>query len=147
MTRPYGSCSKIRLRTQTPNILLRNSARKALRLSLTTAWRSTSPLPAAFVFLSDKGTWNINTWALSKARYINAVQVGQFDTAEVGSGNTRYGPITGKPSEYLSDGKVLGSFGRDADLTYKEIMVKYATANYVSHYFTIGKTSVQVRTK
>lgn len=102
--------------------------------------------PENRVFLSDKGTWNINTWALSKARYINAVQVGQFDTAEVGSGNTRYGPITGKPSEYLSDGKVLGSFGRDADLTYKEIMVKYATANYVSHYFTIGKTSVQVRT-
>jgi hypothetical protein len=25
-------------------------------------------------------------------------------------------------------------------------MVKYATANYVSHYFTIGKTTVQVRT-
>ena len=31
-------------------------------------------------------------------------------------------------------------------MPYKQIMIKYATANYVSHYFRIGKTDVQVRT-
>ena len=102
--------------------------------------------PENRVFLSDNGTWGIDTWAFSKAGYIAAIQSGALDDAEVGSGATRYGPITGTPGDYLSDGKVLDSFGPDANLTYKEIMVKYATANYVSHYFTIGKTSVQVRT-
>ena len=102
--------------------------------------------PENRVFLSDSGTWDITTWALTKQSYINMINDGSLDQAQVGSGNTRYGPITGKPVDYLSAGKVLDSFGTDAMLTYKEIMVKYATANYVSHYFTIGKTSVQVRT-
>ena len=31
-------------------------------------------------------------------------------------------------------------------MPYKQIMIKYATANYVSHYFKVGKTDVQVRT-
>ena len=102
--------------------------------------------PENRVFLSDAGTWGIKTWALSKSGYIAALQSGNLDAAEVGSGATRYGPITGSPSDYLTDGKVLDNFGPDANLSYKEIMIKYATANYVSHYFTIGKTSVQVRT-
>ena len=34
----------------------------------------------------------------------------------------------------------------DAELTYKEVMKKYATANYVSHYFKLGGTSIQIRT-
>ncbi len=102
--------------------------------------------PENRVFLSDNGTWGINTWAMSKSKYVEYINSGAWDAAEVGSGNTRYGPITGKPADYLKDGKVLGSFGKDAELSYKEIMVKYATANYVSHYFTLGKTSVQVRT-
>ena len=102
--------------------------------------------PENRVFLSDEGTWGIDTWALSKTTYINCIQSGNFDTAQVGSGATRYGPITGRPIDYLGAGRVLDSFGPDADLSYKEIMVKYATANYVSHYFTMGKTSVQVRT-
>ena len=41
---------------------------------------------------------------------------------------------------------MLDSFGFDAYSPYKDIMATYATANYVSHYFTIGKTDVQVRT-
>ncbi|MBO7643723.1 MAG: hypothetical protein J6S62_02020, partial [Bacteroidales bacterium] len=102
--------------------------------------------PENRVFLSDNGTWGIKTWAFSKAGYIASIKSGALDDAEVGSGATRYGPITGRPADYLKDGKVLDSFGPDATLTYKEIMIKYATANYVSHYFTIGKTSVQVRT-
>lgn len=102
--------------------------------------------PENRVFLSDKGTWGITTWAMSKAKFIEYLQSGNLDTAEVGSGNTRYGVITGRPMDYLSDGRILDSFGNDAMLTYKEIMIKYATANYVSHYFSLGKTTVQVRT-
>ena len=102
--------------------------------------------PENRVFLSDKGTWGITTWAMSKAKFIEYLQSGNLDTAEVGSGNTRYGSITGRPMDYLSDGRILDSFGNDAMLTYKEIMIKYATANYVSHYFSLGKTTVQVRT-
>ena len=102
--------------------------------------------PENRVFLSDNGAWGITTWAMSKAKFIEYLQSGNLDSAEVGSGNTRYGAITGRPMDYLSEGRILDSFGNDAMLTYKEIMIKYATANYVSHYFTIGKTSVQVRT-
>ena len=106
----------------------------------------TSANPENRVFLSDKGTWGINTWACSKAKYIEYLQSGAWDAAEVGSGATRYGSIKGKPSEYLKPGKTLDSFGADADLTYKEIMIKYANGNYVSHYFKLGSTDIQVRT-
>ena len=106
----------------------------------------TSANPENRVFLSDKGTWGINTWACSKAKYIEYLQKGVWDAAEVGSGATRYGSIKGKPSEYLKPGKTLDSFGADADLTYKEIMIKYANGNYVSHYFKLGSTDIQVRT-
>ncbi|MBO4756294.1 MAG: OB-fold nucleic acid binding domain-containing protein [Bacteroidales bacterium] len=106
----------------------------------------TSANPENRVFLSDKGTWGINTWACSKAKYIEYLQKGAWDAAEVGSGATRYGSIKGKPSEYLKPGKTLDSFGADADLTYKEIMIKYANGNYVSHYFKLGSTDIQVRT-
>lgn len=102
--------------------------------------------PENRVFLADGKTWGITTWAFSKSKYVEYLQSGIWDSAEVGSGNNRYGPITGKPSEYLTDGKVLGSFGKDADISYKEIMIKYAAANSVSQYFTLGKTSVQIRT-
>ena len=106
----------------------------------------TSANPENRVFLSDAGVWGINTWACSKAKYIEYVQSGVWDLAEVGSGATRYGPITGTPADYLKDGKTLDSFGSDAYLTYKEIMVKYANGNYVSHYFKLGNTDIQVRT-
>ena len=102
--------------------------------------------PENRVFLSDAGTWGIDTWAMSKSMYIKYIESGDWDTAQVGSGATRYGPITGRPCDYLEEGKLLDSFGSDAELTYKEIMVKYATANYVSHYFALGGTEVQVRT-
>ena len=102
--------------------------------------------PENRVFLSDNGTWGIDTWALTKARYISNINEGKWDAAEVGSGATRYGPITGTPAQYLGPGKVLDSFGFDAYSSYKDIMAAYATANYVSHYFVLGKTDVQVRT-
>jgi len=100
------------------------------------------------VFLSDAGTWGIDTWAMSKAKYIEYIQSGAWDSAVVGSGNTKYGAITTTPMDYASQmgEKVIQSFGSDATLTFKEIMVKYATANYVSHYFKCGSTDIQVRT-
>ena len=100
------------------------------------------------VFLSDAGTWGIDTWAMSKAKYVEYIQAGNFDTAVVGSGATKYGNILTKPRDFASQmgESVITAFGPDADITYKEMMVKYATANYVSHYFKMGGTDVQVRT-
>ena len=100
--------------------------------------------PENRVFLSDNGTWGVDTWACTKAGYIGYLQSGVWDKAEVGSGATRYGSILGTPRGYLGDD--ADKFGADAFLTYKEIMVKYAAANYISHYFKLGGTDVQVRT-
>ena len=106
--------------------------------------------PENRVFLSEK-TWGVNTWALSKDAYIKLIDRGAFDQAEVGSGATRFGvgsvceTVRRVLSGTSSEGK-LDSFGTDADLTYKEVMKKYATANSVSQYFKIGATSVQIRT-
>ena len=104
--------------------------------------------PENRIFLSDKGTWGIDTWACSKAGYIGYLESGAWDAAEVGSGATRYGAgsILKTPKAIGLTGKTLDSFGSDADMTYKEIMIKYAQGNYVSHYFKLGSTDVQVRT-
>ncbi len=101
--------------------------------------------PENRVFLSDAGTWGVDTWACSKAGYIGYLEEGVWDSAQVGSGATRYGTILGTPAQYL-DAELAQKFGYDADASYKEIMIKYATANYISHYFKVGKTDVQVRT-
>ena len=100
------------------------------------------------IFLSDAGTWGIDTWSMSKAKYVEYIRAGNFDKAVVGSGATKYGTILTKPRDYASQmgESVITAFGTDADITYKEMMVKYATANYVSHYFKMGGTDVQVRT-
>ena len=110
------------------------------------AHKSTNPYNR--VFLSDAGTWGITTWAMSKSKYVEYIQNGQFDTAVVGSGATKYGTILTKPNDYKSQmgNDVITAFGSDAYITYKEMMIKYATANYVSHYFKFGSTDVQVRT-
>lgn len=103
--------------------------------------------PENRVFLSDKGTWGITTWSCSKAGYINYLKSGAWDEAEVGSGATRYGAIaTTTPRSAGLTGKTLDSFAPYEDTTYKEIMIKFAVANYVSHYFKVGSTDVQVRT-
>ena len=101
--------------------------------------------PENRVFLSDNGTWGVNTWACTKAGYIRYLESGVWDAAEVGSGATRYGSILGTPARYL-DEDTAAKFGADATLSYKEIMIKYASANYISHYFKLGATDVQVRT-
>ena len=92
-------------------------------------------------------TWGINTWACSKAGFIGYLQSGAWDKAEVGSGATHYGTIAETtPKSAGLTGKTLDSFGTDAEMTYKEIMIKYAQGNYVSHYFKLGSTDIQVRT-
>ena len=102
--------------------------------------------PENRIFLSDAGTWGVNTWACTKGKYVEYIQSGVWDSAEVGSGATRYGNITGRPVDYLT-GETLDKFGMDMFLTYKEIMVKYASANYISHYFNFSRdVQVQVRT-
>lgn len=104
--------------------------------------------PENRVFLSDSGTWGIDTWALTKNTYIDILQNSNaWDSAQVGSGNTRYCTLTQSPKDCKDmPASVLKTFGSDAGMPYKQIMIKYATANYVSHYFRIGKTDVQVRT-
>ncbi len=99
------------------------------------------------IFLSEAGTWGIDTWSMSKAKYVEYIEAGNFDKAVVGSGATKYGDILSKPRDYASQmgESVIAAFGPDADITYKEMMIKYATANYVSHYFKMGSTNVQVR--
>jgi len=101
--------------------------------------------PENRVFLSGAGTWGVNTWACTKAKYISYLEAGVWNSAEVGSGATRYGTILGTPSQYLSE-DVANKFGSDAYISYKDIMIKYATANYISHYFKLDATYVQVRT-
>lgn len=106
--------------------------------------------PENRIFLSDNGTWGINTWAMSKSKYVEYIQKGYFDSAVVGSGATKYGTILTKPIDYAAQmgESVITAFGPDAELTFKEMMIKYATANYVSHYFKVGgtTTTLQVRT-
>ena len=103
--------------------------------------------PENRVFLSDNGTWGVNTWSCSKAGYISYLKKGVWDSAEVGSGATRYGRIdTVTPTSAGLTGKTLDSFHPYEDATYKEIMIKNASANYISHYFKFGSTDVQVRT-
>ena len=101
--------------------------------------------PENRVFLSDAGTWGVTTWACTKEAYVNYLLSGVWDSAQVGSGATRYGPITGRPYDYL-EGETLARFGSDMSLSYVEIMIKYATANYISHYFKMGSAEVQIRT-
>ena len=136
------------------------------------------PSNASYAVAGYDYTWGINTWAMSKTKYVEYVEAGLFDDAVVASGSVRYGPITTRPADYASAStiaaalkldkngkftaafdkqaytpsvlseKVLTAFGTDANLTFKELMVKYATANYVSHYFKFSgsSTTMQVRT-
>ena len=90
----------------------------------------------------------MDTWSCSKAAYIAYLESGVWDKAEVGSGSTHYGEIASTtPKSAGLTGKTLDSFEPDTQSTYKQIMIKNATANYISHYFNIGSTTdVQVRT-
>ena len=121
--------------------------------------KSSNPENRIFLSVPQKDTdlidgfdysWGITTWAANKEDYINYIKSGVWDMAQVNSGSaftasyitkTPYDILTGTTYE-----ERLSNFGMDAFITYKEIMIKYATANYVSHYFNVDGQDVQVRT-
>ena len=89
--------------------------------------------PENRVFLSD-AAWGITTWAMSKNKFLEYLDSGIWDTAEVGSGASRFGPITGT-STGLWPGEV-----------YKDVLRRNANAYSVSQYFKMGSTVIQIRT-
>ena len=77
------------------------------------------------IFLSDKGTWGITTWAMSETKFLEYLETGEWDECKVGNKNDySYG--------------VLGD--------YKDGLRKNASPYSVSQYFTFGGTEVQIRT-
>jgi hypothetical protein len=70
------------------------------------------------VFLSDE-TYNVTTWAMSKNNFLAHLDAGDFDGAETGDG---------KPFKEV-----------------KETVRENATALTISQYFSMGNTSVQIR--
>lgn len=71
------------------------------------------------VFLSDE-TYNVTTWAMSKNNFVEHCLAGDFDGAETGDGR----PFT----------------------SVKDEVVANASALTISQYFSMGNTSVQIRT-
>lgn len=105
-----------------------------------------TPLNESELIAGFDYTWGVKTWACSKNTYLSFLNSGRWDEAEVGSGSQHYGSIAkATPLSAGLEGATLDRFGADADLTYKEIMIKYAGANHISHYFKLGSTNVQVR--
>lgn len=76
------------------------------------------------VFLAD-GQHGITTWAMSKNKYTEYLSSGVWDSVKLGNAN-----------DY--------NYGTVAD--NKEKLLKNASAYSVSQYFTMGNTSVQIRT-
>lgn len=96
------------------------------------------------VVISNKGNWKVFTWAMSKANIIEHLNAGYWDHAEIGSGATKFGPITNTVSEtgmFKDCRKENGAL-----MTYKELLIKNAAAQSVSHYFKMGNTVIQLRT-
>ena len=80
------------------------------------------------IFLSDK-TYGVNTWAMSKGKFLEYLDAGNFATA-----TTRGG---------LAMGDI---FDAGTGKTVAETLRDNAVAVTLSHYFTMGSTPVQIRT-
>ncbi|MGN1210613.1 MAG: DUF5689 domain-containing protein [Candidatus Cryptobacteroides sp.] len=94
--------------------------------------------------ISNKDNWKVFTWAMSKANIIEHLNAGYWDHAEIGSGSTKFGPITNTVSE---NGMFKDCKREDGSLmTYKELLIKNAVAQSVSHYFKMGSKVIQLRT-
>lgn len=77
------------------------------------------------IFLSES-QWGINTWAMSKSKYLEYLKSGIWDSAKVGNSSDQ-------------------NYGTVAD--HKAQLIKNASAYSVSQYFTMaGGTEIQVRT-
>lgn len=72
------------------------------------------------IFLSDR-TYGVTTWAMSRNKFIEYLDAGNFDGAKTGDGY----PMTASLKEHLRE---------------------TAVAVTMSHYFSIGTTPVQIRT-
>lgn len=96
------------------------------------------------VKISNKDNWKIFTWAMSKQNIIDHLKAGDWDKAEIGSGNTTFGPIT----NVVSEGGMFKDCKREDGslMTYKELLIKNAAAQSVSQYFKMGSTVIQLRT-
>jgi len=78
------------------------------------------------LFLSDK-TWGVNTWAFSKQKYLEYLNSGVWDSAQIGnSGDYNYGTV--------------------ADEENKKLLTENASAYTVSQYFKCGSKEVIIRT-
>ena len=80
------------------------------------------------IFLSDK-TYGVNTWAMSKNKFLEYLDAGNFDGATTGAG--------------LAMGDI---FDAGTGKTVSETLRDNAVAVTLSHYFTMGSTPVQIRT-
>ncbi|MDD5892479.1 MAG: DUF5689 domain-containing protein [Bacteroidales bacterium] len=94
--------------------------------------------------ISNKDNWKVFTWAMSKQNIIDHLKAGDWDKAEIGSGNTTIGPITNKVS---ATGLFKDCRKEDGSLkTYKELLIENAAGQSVSQYFKMGDTVIQLRT-
>ena len=84
--------------------------------------------PKNRIFLSDNKTWGITTWAMSKEKMTELICSGVWDSAQIGSGNTKFGTV----------GELKGENG-----DYPEIE---KNAYSVSQYFKVGEKEIQIRT-
>ena len=83
------------------------------------------------VFCSQK-TYGVNTWAMSKAKFLEYLDGGNFDECQT----------NGK----LGMNDAFTAFDKDNTKTVKEMLRENAVAVTTSHYFHIGETPVQIRT-
>ena len=82
-------------------------------------------------------TYGVNTWALTKHRFLAHMQAGDWDELEIGSGSSHYGTV----GESKTDSTYFG-YKRP----YKEVIMEFAGAQSVSQYFMYDGVEVQVRT-
>lgn len=78
----------------------------------------------------DDPTWGIKSWAMSKQGFINYLNAGTFDKADVNDGSA----------------KVAYDKSGNPDDTIKKTLIKNASAYSVSHYFLMDGKEVQIRT-
>ena len=83
------------------------------------------------VFCSQK-TYGVNTWAMSKAKFLEYLDGGNFDECQT----------NGK----LGMNDAFTAFDKDNTKTVKEMLRENAVAVTTSHFFHIGETPVQIRT-
>ena len=79
-------------------------------------------------------TFGINTWSLTKNRFLILAQSGVWDNVEIGDGSGVIG------SAYTS----YDNFGYEE--LYKDVIIAHPSAQSVSHYFVYDGVEVQVRT-